>query len=494
MNIQYDTSAINAGTYTAQVTLSNSNYLLTGTTSQEFEIGKYNAVVTPDAGQSASLGTTDFDLSYTSNLTEDMTPLSGKLTASGEYIGDTPILQGTITDENNPNYSVRLSDDVVYISITPNIYGVIQSQSSDIQTAEAIPESIKTITEWDSFYVQLWSAESVIAGQIITTTVVYNSQVYTPQLSAILTPDWVESISYDSKVLENSDNTEITITMTVESNAEIAENTHALMAQIPFTPAEDSTSGLDVGTTITDFIEVDSQTTSTEATAFSFDLNNDTKVNMADFILFATNFNTLTDDQSLADNTNLTDEMKVLAKACDFNDDGVVNMDDFIQFAMNFNKTKPVITTASAAAPVSAAACVSTEVANVSVETAESIQIQPIKAVVVVQPIQSTAITANGAVNQQSSTPVSLNQQSSTVELLETPQIELVSIAKAETVVSTDIQSDATSDSTAIIDAIFADSDSTLFDPVEIPESEYQSVPIELILDDDVLAIDLLDN
>lgn len=121
------TSAITVGTYDTYAVLgTNSNFAVTATRGT-FEIFRRPVTVTPNSGQYKTYGSSDpSSFAYTVSLTpgyEGLTgdaqvanySLSGALARKeGEDVGEYPIYQGTVTDENNPNYSITFTEGVTY--------------------------------------------------------------------------------------------------------------------------------------------------------------------------------------------------------------------------------------------------------------------------------------------------------------------------------------------------------------------------------------------
>lgn len=120
-------SAITVGSYDTYAVLgTNANFTVTAERGS-FEILRRPVTVTPNGGQYKSYGSSDpVSFSYTVSLTpgyEGLTgdaqvtnySLSGALAREeGENVGSYAIYQGTVTDDNNPNYSITFIEGVTY--------------------------------------------------------------------------------------------------------------------------------------------------------------------------------------------------------------------------------------------------------------------------------------------------------------------------------------------------------------------------------------------
>jgi hypothetical protein len=109
--------AITQGTLTAGA--AGDNYMVTFVNGT-LTINRRSITVTPDAGQEGYAGQLPTNLTYTVGgqelvggdtlhgaLTTAITPMSQP--------GDFPILQGTVTNDNNPNYDITFIDEVVFL-------------------------------------------------------------------------------------------------------------------------------------------------------------------------------------------------------------------------------------------------------------------------------------------------------------------------------------------------------------------------------------------
>ena len=137
------TSAITVGTYDTYAVLgTNANFTVTATRGT-FEILRRPVTVTPNGGQYKTYGSSDpSSFAYTVAITpghEGLTgdaqvtnySIAGVLTReAGENVGSYEIYQGTVTDENNPNYSITFTEGVTYaierksVIITPTVVNI----------------------------------------------------------------------------------------------------------------------------------------------------------------------------------------------------------------------------------------------------------------------------------------------------------------------------------------------------------------------------------
>ena len=124
-----ETSAITAGIYDTYIPTKPSdasgNYTITAVRGS-FEIAPRPVTITPRTGLYKTYGATDsaisYDLTFSAGV-EGLTgtpqvsgyPLNGSLTREeGESAGEYLILQGGLTDENNPNYSITFVENVIF--------------------------------------------------------------------------------------------------------------------------------------------------------------------------------------------------------------------------------------------------------------------------------------------------------------------------------------------------------------------------------------------
>lgn len=137
------TSAITVGTYDTYAVLgTNGNFTVTAERGT-FEILRRPVTVTPNSGQYKTYGSSDpSSFAYTVAITPGYEGLTGDaqvanysitgtlVRAKGENVGSYEIYQGTVTDDNNPNYSITFTEGVTYaverksVIITPTVVNI----------------------------------------------------------------------------------------------------------------------------------------------------------------------------------------------------------------------------------------------------------------------------------------------------------------------------------------------------------------------------------
>jgi len=163
------TTPVNAGTYTANLTVGDV------TAKVEFTIAPKSITVTAD-NTSKTYGENDTALTYNvqSGLVQGET-LTGALTReSGENAGTYAIIQGTLTNENNPNY------DITFVEGTFTINGI------DISTATA--EQSGTLTyngkeQTPTFTVTLGNTTLTAEDYDVTVAAQTNASSYTATIT-----------------------------------------------------------------------------------------------------------------------------------------------------------------------------------------------------------------------------------------------------------------------------------------------------------------------
>ena len=360
LSLSYDKTVKDAGAYTATASISNANYVLTGTTEQNFSIGKAALTATAD-DKTITYG--DAAPAYTVTYTgfvngEDESVIDTPAAATSNYaqfdnVGEYAI---TASGADDNNYDFEYLPGTLTVELPPvSFYGTIQTEKTktDVEqtsSADAIPESIAAIDNWSGFYLEVWTDGYVV--QPYTTSIVYDSTIYAPVLSSIQSPAGVDVVVNS---IDDADPRVTTMSITV-SPAELSvpeEGAAFLMAQMEYVPVSnngDPDSGLPINSTGAP-ISVGSNDVETAIVPYDYDLNCDERVDVNDFILFATVYGTKTDEASI-DSSPLSDQMKLIACAADFDNSGSVNVDDFILFAINYGMVKNVAS-APAALPAS---------------------------------------------------------------------------------------------------------------------------------------------
>ncbi|MBQ2620532.1 MAG: hypothetical protein IJF84_04275 [Thermoguttaceae bacterium] len=350
LSLTYDKTVKDAGSYSATASISNGNYVLTGTTTQNFSIGKATLTATAD-DKSITYGDAapEYTVTYTGFVNgENAAVIDTPAIATSSYVQFDNVGEYEITasgaEDNNYDFEYQPGTLTVELS-SVSFYGTIQTEKTktDVEnttSADAIPESIAAIDNWSGFYLEVWSDGYVV--QPYTTSIVYDSTIYTPVLSSLQSPAGVDVVVNS---IDDSDPRAATMSITV-SPAELtepAEGTAFLMAQIEFEPVSsngDPDSGLPINSTGSP-ISVGSNDVETAIVPYDYDLNCDERVDVNDFILFASVYGMNTSEASIS-SSPLSDQMKQIACAADFDKSGSVSVDDFILFAINFGTVKRV--------------------------------------------------------------------------------------------------------------------------------------------------------
>ncbi|MBR5709363.1 MAG: hypothetical protein IKX40_01260 [Thermoguttaceae bacterium] len=350
LSLSYDKTVKDAGTYTATASISNTNYVLTGTTEQNFSIGKATLTATAD-NQIITYGDAapEYTVSYVGFVNgEDEAVIDTLATATSNYAQFDNVGEYVVTPsgaEDN-NYDFEYQPATLTVELPPvSFYGTIQTENTktDVEnttSADSIPESIASIDNWTGFYLEVWTDGYVV--QSYTTSIVYDSTIYAPVLSSLQSPAGVDVVVNS---IDDSDPrvTTMSITVSPAESSSPEEGTAFLMAQIEFEPVSsngDPNGGLPINSTGNP-ISVGSNDVETAIVPYDYDLNCDERVDVNDFILFATVYGTNTDEASI-DSSSLSDQMKQIACAADFDNSGSVNVDDFILFAINYGMVKNV--------------------------------------------------------------------------------------------------------------------------------------------------------
>jgi hypothetical protein len=111
-----------AGTYTVIVSdVEGDNYIVSGITT--FTISPAALTITPNDSQSKHYGDPDPVLTYANVGLMEGDELTGALSrAEGESVGNYAIMQGTLDNSNNPNYSITFTSGKTF-AITPKSLG-----------------------------------------------------------------------------------------------------------------------------------------------------------------------------------------------------------------------------------------------------------------------------------------------------------------------------------------------------------------------------------
>lgn len=173
------TSAITVGTYDTYAVLgTNANFVVTATRGT-FEILRRPVTVTPNGGQYKTYGSSDpssfgYTVTFTTGyegLTGDAQvtnySIAGVLTReAGENVGSYEIYQGTVTDDNNPNYAITFTEGVTYAVERRSV--VITPVAVTIDFGDPLPDD-DALT---------YTATGVLAGETLVGGLKFADNVY----------------------------------------------------------------------------------------------------------------------------------------------------------------------------------------------------------------------------------------------------------------------------------------------------------------------------
>ncbi|MDO4582537.1 MAG: choice-of-anchor Q domain-containing protein [Planctomycetia bacterium] len=203
---------------------------------------------------------------------------------------------------------------------------VLQKDSNDYTQENAtneIPTSIETISDWDSFYGEIWSEgmNEHEPGSSVSVEVTYNPKLFTIE-GLRNVPEGIEG------TITGTDGS-IMVEFAVGENLFMANGANTFWGSIYFTPTQTEGSGVsDLTKPESVGISVNNQDVlETKVEALPYDMNQDHSIDIDDLIAFARLFG----------NSTEKDKDSVLA---DYNKDGQVDIDDLILFAQNFGRTK----------------------------------------------------------------------------------------------------------------------------------------------------------
>ena len=205
------TSAITVGTYDTYAVLgTNGNFTVTAERGT-FEILRRPVTVTPNSGQYKTYGSSDpSSFGYTVTFTpgyEGLTgdaqvtnySIAGVLTReAGENVGAYPIYQGTVTDDNNPNYSITFTGGVTYaierrsVVITPTVV--------NIDFGDPLPEE-ESLT---------FTVTGLVSGETLVGGLKFEAEVYTLYQAGNLAVGSYDIIADEFLNNENNSNYNIT--------------------------------------------------------------------------------------------------------------------------------------------------------------------------------------------------------------------------------------------------------------------------------------------
>ena len=172
-------SAITVGSYDTYAVLgTNANFVVTATRGT-FEILRRPVTVTPNSGQYKTYGSSDpssfgYTVTFTTGyegLTGDAQvtnySIAGVLTReAGENVGSYEIYQGTVTDDNNPNYAITFTEGVTYAVERRSV--VITPVAVTIDFGDPLPDD-DALT---------YTATGVLAGETLVGGLKFADNVY----------------------------------------------------------------------------------------------------------------------------------------------------------------------------------------------------------------------------------------------------------------------------------------------------------------------------
>ncbi|MBQ6616351.1 MAG: carboxypeptidase regulatory-like domain-containing protein [Thermoguttaceae bacterium] len=204
-------------------------------------------------------------------------------------------------------------------------------------STDVISDNLETITDWDAFYMEFWTTnlKESQAGKTSTAKILYDSNVFQLDANqAIAAPAGITAEISDP-ILESNGMTSVIVTFTVGEDGYTAPGANTYWGAVHFTPNTQDGAGIQnpLESETLD-VEMDGAASGTTVKAMPYDLNRDGKVNVDDFILFATVYGTNTD--SVSTNDGMYTE-KLLS---DYDGDGAVSVTDFIAFATNYGLVK----------------------------------------------------------------------------------------------------------------------------------------------------------
>ena len=204
-------------------------------------------------------------------------------------------------------------------------------------STDVISDNLETITDWDAFYMEFWTTnlKESQAGKTSTAKILYDSNVFQLDANqAIAAPTGITAEISDP-ILESNGMTSVIVTFTVGEDGYTAPSANTYWGAVHFTPNTQDGAGIQNPLESESLdVEMGGAASGTTVKAMPYDLNRDGKVNVDDFILFATVYGTNTD--SVSDNDGMYTE-KLLS---DYDGDGAVNAADFISFATNYGLVK----------------------------------------------------------------------------------------------------------------------------------------------------------
>ena len=228
--------------------------------------------------------------------------------------------------------SGKLSPSFISISVGLPIATSVQKTSGAHTPSSAMAASVDSLTEWDSCYIELWAqgVTELSAGET-TITMSYNPAVYAAPTFAACADGAVLSVSQGVELPDGSVQVELTVSTT---QALSSQTDNLFLGTVVLTPSMEQGAGIADPLDTQSICALDGVNLTTTVETMPYDLTHSGKVDIDDFVAFATVFGLKPGDMS-PDNPLYAQAVKA-----DFNKDGVINVDDFIAFATNFGASK----------------------------------------------------------------------------------------------------------------------------------------------------------
>ena len=228
--------------------------------------------------------------------------------------------------------SGKLSPSFISISVGLPIATSVQKTSGTHTPTTSMAPSVDSLTEWDSCYIELWAqgVNELSAGET-TITMSYNPAVFVAPTFVACTDGTVLSVSQGVELPDGSVQVELTVSTT---QTIVSQTDNLFLGTVVLTPSMEEGAGIADLQASESICSLDGVNLTTTVETMSYDLTHSGKVDVDDFVAFATVFGlkpgNMSPDHSLY----------ALAVKADFNKDGVINVDDFIAFATSFGASK----------------------------------------------------------------------------------------------------------------------------------------------------------
>lgn len=243
---------------------------------------------------------------------------------SFDWGGNARLMKGTASAET------EVVDMGCWESSSP-ISGVIQGNVTfspgSLSSSSEIPVAIASITDWDTFYVELWiSADQFYSANSFQVKLEWDSSLF--RMNGIV-QTYNNTIANWTTPTKTSE-TGLTSTFTLVKFSQIAvTGGFALLGQVCFSPNTDQKSNLSWQDPSPTTLKIDGNSKNISVQGVPYDLDGNSVIDMQDFIAFAKEFN-----------KPITDDSDPLTRQANFDGGDKVDMADFILFATNFNKKR----------------------------------------------------------------------------------------------------------------------------------------------------------